>query len=106
MPKVDRPSHQRDSAAGVSLARPRTAWNEAASRLLKIEMVKNGVSYKELARRLEKSGGQVETVSALITRVNRGTFTLAFFLEAATAIGTDAVHISHLRALPLEPERE
>lgn len=106
MPKAVRPSPLSVSAAGVTPVRPRTVWNEAASRLLKVEMVKNGVSYKELARRLEKAGGQVETVSALITRVNRGTFTLAFFLEAATAIGTDAVHISHLRALPLEPERE
>jgi Domain of unknown function (DUF6471) len=32
----------------------------------------------------------------LITRINRGTFTLAFFLEAVTAMGSKSIDLGHI----------
>lgn len=63
---------------------------------MRAEMARHGVGYKELLRRLEEAGGGSKSVTSLITRANRGTFTLAFFLEVANALETKSIDLSHL----------
>lgn len=84
-----------DLVKGAARPRPRSPWNDSAKRLLQAEMSRHGVTYKELARLLE-ARGETESASALITRVNRGTFSLAFFLQAVTAMGTRSIDLSHI----------
>lgn len=73
-----------------------TSWNKEAKQLLKAEMARRGVSYKELALLMGAESGDDESPTALITRVNRGTFTMAFFLEAVVAMGTKTIDLSHI----------
>ncbi len=78
--------------------RRKTVWQVEARRLLQAEMTLHGYSYKSLARAL----GGSESDQSLMTRINRGTFSMAFFLQAVRAMGTKSVDISHL---PLHGER-
>jgi|APAra7269097403_1048558.scaffolds.fasta_scaffold24501_1 hypothetical protein len=85
------PSHAETDPA----PRVRTYWNEQARNLLQAEMSRRGASYKHLVRLLEADGIKVSEES-LMTRVNRGTFPLAFFLQVVRALGGSAViDISH-----------
>lgn len=67
-------------------------WQDAAKRLLRAEMEKHGYVYKTLARDL----GDADSEQSLMTRINRGTFSVAFFLEALRVMGTKSIDISHL----------
>lgn len=75
---------------------PASEWSEAAKRLLKAEMERHNVSYSQLAALLERDGVPASAES-LVTRVNRGAFTFAFFIQAVTAMGCDTVHLAGLR---------
>lgn len=77
-------------------ARPDATWNAYAKGLLRGEMERHDVSYKELALLMGERSGTNESPTALITRINRGTFTLAFFLEAVVAMGTKTIDLSHI----------
>lgn len=80
----------------MSSRRPATAWSEAAKGLLKSEMARRNVSYAQLAMLLERDGVPASAES-LVTRVNRGQFTFAFFIQAVTAMGCETVHLTGLR---------
>jgi len=58
--------------------------------MLKSEMSKHGFSYKALAVAMG------EDHMNLTTRVNRGTFSVAFYFEALRTMGVDAIDIKHL----------
>jgi len=58
-------------------------------------MARHGVTYKALAR-LMSAGGKEESATALMTRINRGTFTLAFFLAAVMKVGTRPIDLTHI----------
>lgn len=67
-------------------------WARRATRLLRIEMERQDVTFKELSRRLEPLG--VELGSAqLSNKINRGRFTLAFFLQCMRALNVDVVRL-------------
>lgn len=72
--------------------RRKTVWQQAAKRLLQAEMALRGYTYKQLARVL---GGD-ENEQSLMTRINRGTFSFAFYLEVVRAMGAETITISHL----------
>lgn len=78
--------------ASTSNQRRRTTWQLAAKRLLQAEMARHGYVYKTLARDL----GAGDSEQSLMTRINRGTFSVAFFLQALRAMGTKSIDISHL----------
>jgi Domain of unknown function (DUF6471) len=84
-------------AASEKAGRSRSAWNGHAKRLLQAEMAKHGVSYKQLARLLQE-GGRADSDASLMTRINRGTFSMAFFLQAVRVMGTKSFDISHISA--------
>lgn len=67
-------------------------WNLRATRLLKVQMDQQGINFKELSRRLEALGVELDN-ARLSNKVNRGTFSLVFFLQCMTALGVDVVRL-------------
>lgn len=72
---------------------PIDAWNEEAKRLLKAELVRRGITFKELSDRLATVGVR-ENARQLTNKVNRGTFSAAFFLKVMRAIEASSVDLS------------
>ena len=66
-----------------------------AARFLKAEMKRAGVTYAELARRLEGHGLQ-ETEASITSKLARGTFAATFLLATLAALGLDGVQIGEL----------
>lgn len=61
-------------------------WTMHARNLLKGELTRRGVSYADLADRLKQIGVK-ETPENIRNKINRGTFSAAFLLQALHAIG-------------------
>lgn len=70
-------------------------WNERASRYLKAELKRQGVTYDELAVRLNAIGIQ-ETKASISNKISRGAFTAAFFLAALKVVGTQMFRVEDL----------
>lgn len=68
-------------------------WKKRASNLLKAELKKRDVSYAELSERLQKIG-LPETVASITTKINRGTFSFAFFLQCMKVVGVTAFYLA------------
>jgi len=75
------------------MADARGEWAGRASRFLKAELKRAGVTYEELARRLAEQG-IVETKGAVSVKVNRGAYPAWFFFAVMKAIGRESVNIS------------
>lgn len=69
-----------------------TDWNKEARRVLRFEMQKRGLRYKELLSRLERLGVE-ETERSIISKVSRGTFSMAFFLQCMSAMDAKTVRL-------------
>jgi hypothetical protein len=67
-------------------------WNERASRYLKAELKRQGVTYDDLAVRLNAIGFQ-ETKASISNKISRGAFTAAFFLASLRAVGVATLRI-------------
>lgn len=61
-------------------------WSQEASNILKSLLEREGVSYKELSRRLQQIGHSEEE-AALRNKINRGTFQFQFFVRCMSALG-------------------
>ena len=57
-----------------------TEWRAQAAQILKAELSRHGVKYAELKERLAGLGIE-ETYGGLATKINRGKFSFAFFLQ-------------------------
>lgn len=68
------------------------AWNKRASNLLKSELARSGLTYEELAKKLNIIGVD-ETANTIRLKMHRGTFQFAFFLQCAEAIGLEKLQI-------------
>lgn len=60
--------------------------NKLASCLLKAELKRNNMTYEQLAFLLT-SCGTVETQSSIVSKMKRGKFQFAFFLECLHVMG-------------------
>lgn len=67
-------------------------WNERASRYLKAELKRQGVTYDDLAARLNAIGFQ-ETKASISNKISRGAFTAAFFLASLTVAGVQTLRV-------------
>lgn len=67
-----------------------TDWQRESRRLLRAQMALKDVRYKELARALERIG-VLEEPKALANKINRGTFSCAFFLQCMRALDIASV---------------
>ena len=69
-----------------------TDWNLEARRVLKAELARKDIGYKELSRLLGAIGVE-ETESAIRNKLSRGGFSFAFFLQCMKAINQNVVEI-------------
>lgn len=70
-----------------------TKWDIEARRIVRSEMERRDISYKQLALKL-KLLGEDETERNLISRVTRGTFTFGFAIKCLRAMGAAKVTIA------------
>jgi hypothetical protein len=67
-------------------------WDLEAKRLLKVELTRAGVTYKVLVRRLNAIGVD-DNEAAIASRISRGRFTVAFFLQVMHVLGVEALRL-------------
>jgi hypothetical protein len=67
-------------------------YEERAKNLLKAEIKRRGVGYRELAEKLTAIGAP-DTERNLANKISRGGFTAAFLLQCLSAIGVREVRI-------------
>jgi hypothetical protein len=65
-------------------------WESRASRLVRARLALSGMSQKELAERLSRNGRKV-TAASINSKIARGTFSAAFFLEVLAVLGAKSV---------------
>lgn len=70
-------------------------WGGKASRFLKAELKRAGVSYKELADRLNKHGME-ESETSITGKLARGTFAVSFLLACLAALELEGVRLEDL----------
>lgn len=68
-------------------------WSSAACNLLKSELARAGVGYEELVRRLAAIGIE-ESYKGIAAKINRGTFSFAFFMQCMQALGQKTIRLS------------
>ena len=68
------------------MARPSQEWQERVSGLLRSELARRNLSYRELVEKLDEIGVK-ESESNIANKLARGTFTAAFFVQCLDAIG-------------------
>jgi hypothetical protein len=69
-----------------------STWEDRARRLLKAELARADVGYRELAERLKKHGVK-ETEASIANKISRGTFSATFLLASLIAIGAETVRL-------------
>ncbi|TMI99834.1 MAG: hypothetical protein E6G97_21390 [Alphaproteobacteria bacterium] len=80
----------------MGFAKTEAEWAERASRHLKAELKRAGLTYDELAERLKKHGFKDETKASIANKLARGTFPTPFFLAALVAIGAEIVRLEDI----------
>lgn len=71
-------------------------WADKARRYLKAELKRVGVTYAELARRLNEHGLEGETEASVNSKIVRGTFSMTWFLAVLTVLGITALVLADL----------
>jgi len=69
-------------------------WAAKASKYLKIELKRAGVTYAELARRLNEHG--LEETDSITSKLGRGTFSATFLFACLAVLGIAAVPLADL----------
>lgn len=67
-------------------------WPELVKAMLKAELKRRNVGYRELAEKLGEMGIQ-ETERNLANKISRGGFTAAFFVQCLVAIGCSLLRL-------------
>ena len=67
-------------------------WNSEAKGILKAEIARRHLSYKDLVDRLHAIG-VAETEANLRNKISRGGFSAGFFVQCLTAIGAHTVRL-------------
>ena len=67
-------------------------WNKHVAGMLKAELKRRHLSYRDLAEKLAVIGIQ-DSERNITNKVNRGTFTAAFFVQCLEAIGCHVLHV-------------
>lgn len=70
-----------------------TKYREQAKNILRAELKRQGLSYKELADALGERGVN-ETDKNIANKLSRGTFTAAFFIMVLDVIGCKTLRVS------------
>ena len=67
-------------------------WNDKVKRLLKSELIKRGISNADLALMLNEIGIE-ETKTSIDSKISRGSFSAAFFMQCLSIIGCSKIEI-------------
>jgi 3-mercaptopyruvate sulfurtransferase SseA len=70
-------------------------WQAQAKGIIRGELKRRNLSYKDLADRLEQIGVK-DTEKNIVNKIARGGFTATFFLQCMEAIGVRAIHLDDL----------
>jgi len=71
---------------------PDKEWTDRVKGILKAELKRRNVSYKQLAEKLEELGIH-ESERNINNKISRGGFTAVFFIQCLEAIGAKEVRI-------------
>ncbi len=77
---------------------PIPEWEEAAKRLLRVEMARRGWRYQRLALELKLRLGVVESTAQLTRKINRGKFSAAFLLACLEVMGVTDLPMAGIRS--------
>lgn len=77
------------------MAAKNPSWEDRAKRLLKTELARADIGYRDLAERLKKHGMK-ETEASIANKISRGTFSATFMLASLIAIGAEAVRLEDI----------
>jgi len=67
-------------------------WNKDAAKILKAELVRAGVGYDELIEKLKEI--QIdETYKGVSAKINRGTFSFAFFMQCMKVLNQKIIRL-------------
>lgn len=80
------------STLKTEIVMPDTEWSARVKGILKAELKRRNIGYKELAERLEAMGIH-ESERNINNKISRGGFTAVFFVQCLTAIGCDSVRL-------------
>lgn len=79
-------------------------WNDEAYRLLKRELVRRKVTYARLQKQLAALGVE-ETERSIASKISRGSFSFAFFVQCMRAIGVEQVDVRAVEPVPALPKK-
>ncbi len=80
----------------MGLAKTEAEIAERASRFLKAELKRAGMTYGELAETLKKHGLKDETLDSIKAKLKRGTFAATFFLAVIAALELEGIRLEDL----------
>jgi len=69
---------------------------DRASRFLKAELKRAGVTYAELAEKLKEHGLSGETEASIKAKLKRGTFAATFLIASIAALELEGLDISEI----------
>jgi len=67
-------------------------WNKRATRIIKVELARADIGYEELIKRLEVIG-VTESYTGIAAKINRGTFSFAFFMQCMKALNQKNIRL-------------
>lgn len=70
-------------------------WKKTASRLIKSELKRAGVTYEQLAQLLLATD-IIETADSIQAKINRGTFPASFFFATMRVLGRSNVSLEDM----------
>lgn len=71
---------------------PEENWNEHAKGILKAQLARKNMRYHDLARELNKIGIE-ENQNSIATKLSRGSFSFAFFLQCMYALKINKIDL-------------
>ena len=71
-------------------------WGDKARVFLKAELKRAGVTYSELAQRLNAHGFEGETEASVNSKLVRGTFAASFFLACLAVLEMEGMRLEDL----------
>jgi hypothetical protein len=74
------------------MARVDKDWQARVKRILKAELTRRDISYRELAERLQAIGVK-DSERNISNKISRGGFTAAFLIQVMDAIGCRTLHL-------------
>ena len=80
----------------MSVTAKEKEWADKMRRFLKAELKRAGVTYAELARRLNEHGFEGETEASVNSKLVRGTFSATFLLACLAVLGIAALTLAEL----------